>query len=68
MSIGNNIFTAAGLFIVCGLMLLALLATYPASKAFAKGRPFLKWYVFSMLLFPVAFFAALAIKPAGGAK
>ena len=65
MSIGNNIYTAAGLFTVCALMLLALFATYPASKAYAKGRPFLKWYVFSLLLFPVALIAALAMKPNG---
>ena len=65
MSIGNNIYTAAGLFTVCYLMLLALLATYPASKAYAKGRPFFKWFVFGLLLLPVAFIAALAIKPLG---
>lgn len=62
MIIGNNIFTAFGLFITCGLMLLGLLATYPAVKAHEKGRNFGTWYLFSLLLFPVALITAFVIK------
>lgn len=62
MIIGNNIFTAFGLFITCGLMLLGLFATYPAVKAYEKGKNFGNWYVFSLLLFPVALIAAALIK------
>jgi len=62
MQFGNNIFTAIGLFSTCGLMLLALFATWPSVKAYQKGRNFVKWYVFSLLLFPIAFVASLIIK------
>jgi len=34
MQIGYNLITAFGLFGVCGLMLLALLATWPSTKAY----------------------------------
>ena len=62
MAIGNNLYAAIGLFTTCGLMLLGLLSTYPAIKAYEKGRSFLKWYVFSALVFPVALAASFAIK------
>jgi cytochrome bd-type quinol oxidase subunit 2 len=62
MMIGNNIVTAIGLFITCALMLLGLLATYPAVKAHEKGKNFANWYVFSLLLFPVALIAAFIVK------
>jgi hypothetical protein len=62
MFVGTNINTAIGLFCVLGAMLLGLLSTFPAIKAFAKGRNFLKWYIFSLVLFPVAFVASFAIK------
>ena len=62
MQFGNNIYTAIGLFSTCGLMLLALFATWPSVKAYQKGRNFVKWYVFSVLLFPVALVAAFMIK------
>ncbi len=62
MLIGNNVLTAAGLFTTCGLMVLGLLSTYPAVKAYKKGRNFVKWYVFSVLLFPAALVASFAIK------
>ena len=58
MQIGNNQITALGLFGVCGIMLLALLATWPAVKAYQKGRNFCKWYIFSLLLFPLALIAS----------
>jgi len=63
MMIGDNILTAIGLFSTCGLMILALLSTYPAVKAYQKGRNFIKWYVFSILVLPVAFIACFIIKP-----
>lgn len=62
MVIGNNVYTAIGLFTICGLMLLGLLATYPAAKAYEKGRSFVKWYIFGILLFPVALIASLVIR------
>lgn len=62
MIIGDNVFTAIGLFITLGLMLLGLLATYPAVKAFNKGRNFIKWYIFSALLFPIALIVSFIIK------
>jgi len=62
MLIGTNISTAIGLFVTLGLMLLGLLSTYPAVKASDKGRYFIKWYIFSLILFPVAFVASFAIK------
>ena len=62
MNIGTNIITAAGLFAVLGLMLLGLISTYPAVRAFEKGRNFIKWYIFSLTLFPVALVASFVIK------
>ena len=63
MIIGYNIYTAIGLFTTCGLMLLGLLSTYPAVKAYKKGRSFVKWYILGVLVFPVAFVASFIIKP-----
>jgi hypothetical protein len=65
MNIGANINTVAGLFAVLGLMLLGLISTYPAVKAFEKGRNFIKWYIFSLVLFPVALVASFVIKSSG---
>ena len=63
MVIGDNVYTAAGLFVTLGLMLLGLIAALPAVNAFKKGRNFTKWYVFSVLLFPAALVASFLIKP-----
>jgi len=62
MIIGINIYTAIGLFCTLGFILLGLLSTYPAVKALGKGRNFIKWYIFSLVLFPVALVASFAIK------
>jgi len=62
MIIGTNINIAIGLSATLGLMLLGLLATYPAIKALEKGKNFIKWYIFSLVLFPVALVASFAIK------
>ncbi|KAF5076608.1 hypothetical protein DSECCO2_158620 [anaerobic digester metagenome] len=62
MIIGNNIYTAIGLFGTCGIMLLGLFSTFPATKAYGKGRDFAKWYLLSVLIFPVAFVASFVIK------
>jgi hypothetical protein len=62
MIIGANINTAIGLFCTLGVMLLGLLSTFPAVKALAKGRNFIKWYIFSLFLFPVALIASFVIK------
>jgi hypothetical protein len=62
MVIGNNVTTAIGLIVTCSLMVLALISTFPAVKAYEKGRSFAKWYVFSLLLFPAALAASFAIK------
>jgi hypothetical protein len=62
MQLGSNISTAIGLFSTCGLMLLALFATWPSVKAFQKGRNFVKWYIFSVLLFPAALVASFIVK------
>ena len=62
MIIGTNTTTAIGLFATLGLMLLGLLSTFPAVKALEKGRNFIKWYIFSLILFPVALAASFAIK------
>lgn len=64
MQVGENLLTYYGLFSVCYLMLLALFATWPAAKAFEKGRHFLKWYLFGVLLFPVALILSFLIDPA----
>lgn len=61
MIIGSNLYTAVGLFSACGVMLLGLFSTYPAVKAYEKGRSFVKWYIFSFLLFPVALAASFSI-------
>jgi hypothetical protein len=65
MVIGNNVLTAIGLFSTCGLMILGLLATYPAVKAYTKGHSFAAWYIFGVLLLPVAVVASLCIREAG---
>jgi hypothetical protein len=65
MVIGTNINTAIGLFTVLGLMLLGLISTYPAVRALEKGRNFIKWYIFSLTLFPVALVASFVIKGSG---
>lgn len=65
MNIETNINTASGLFAVLGLMLLGLISTYPAVRAFEKGRNFIKWYIFSLTLFPVALAASFVIKSSG---
>jgi hypothetical protein len=62
MNIGANINTAVGLFAVLGLMLLGLISTYPAVRALEKGRSFIKWYIFSLALLPVALVASFVIK------
>lgn len=62
MQLGDNLYPAIGLFGTCGLMLLALFATWPAVKAYRKGRNFAKWYIFSFLLFPAAAVAAILLK------
>lgn len=62
MIIGSNLYVAIDLFCTCGLMLLGLFSTYPAVKAYEKGRNFVKWYFFSFLLFPVAFITSFVIK------
>ena len=62
MVIGTNTTTAMGLFATLGLMLLGLISTYPAVRALEKGRNFIKLYIFSLVLFPVALVASFAIK------
>lgn len=62
MMIGMNTFTAVGLFAVLGAMLLGLLSTYPAVKASENGGNFLKWYLFSFFLFPIALIAVFKRK------
>jgi len=62
MMIGSNLYTAIGLFGALGLMLLGLFSTYPAVKAYEKGRSFIKWYLFSFVLFPVALIASFSIR------
>lgn len=65
MVIGANFYTAAGLFGTLGVMLLGLFSTYPAVRAFEKGRNFVKWYVFSLLLFPIALVLSFRISDDG---
>jgi hypothetical protein len=60
--IGTNFYTALGLFGVCSITLLGLVSTYPAVKAFEKGRNFIKWYLFSFSLFPFALASSFYIK------
>ena len=62
MVIGTNTTTAIGLFCTLGVMLLGLLSTFPAVKALEKGRNFIKWYIFSLVLLPVALVASFTIK------
>ncbi|MEI7884836.1 MAG: hypothetical protein WCI30_05750 [Clostridia bacterium] len=62
MIMESNTYVATGLFGTCGLMLLGLFSTYSAVKAYEKGRNFLRWYLFSLLFFPVAFIASFVIK------
>lgn len=61
MVIGANFYTAAGLFGTLGLMLLGLFSTYPAVRAFEKGRNFIRWYLFSFFLFPLALVLSFTI-------
>lgn len=61
MMIGANFYNAVGLFGALGFMLLGLFSTYPAVKAYERGSSFIKWYVFSFLLFPLALVASFAI-------
>lgn len=58
----NDIYIAIELLVACGLIILALLAFWPALKAHRKGHDFIKWYIFGLLLFPVALIAAFMIK------
>ncbi|WP_292391872.1 hypothetical protein [Methanosarcina sp. UBA5] len=60
--IGTNSYTALGLFGVCSIMLLGLFSTYPAVKAFEKGKSFIKWYLFSFFLFPFALVSSYFIE------
>lgn len=62
MVIGANLYEAIGLFGTLSLMLLGLFSTYPAVKAYNKGRKFVKWYAFSFFLFPIALAMSLCIK------
>lgn len=62
MIIGNNILTAIGLFLTCGIMLLGMVAAYPAVKAYNKGRNFAIWYSFSILFLPIALVSSAFIK------
>jgi hypothetical protein len=43
------------------IAVLGLFSTYPAVRAFGKGRKFVKWYLFSFFLFPFAFVLSLVI-------
>ena len=63
MQVGNNLYTAIGLLVTLGVMLIGLLATVPAVTAYEKGYRFGKWYVFGVLLLPVAIIAAFRLKP-----
>lgn len=65
MQIGDNLITAYGLFGVCGLILLALFASWPATIAFGKGRNFAVWYLFSFFLLPIALISSYTIKGQG---
>jgi hypothetical protein len=62
MLIGNNVYTAVGLFTTCGLMVLGLLATYPAVRVCGreKSANFVRWYIFGLLAFPIALIASFA--------
>jgi len=62
MVFGSNTSAAVGLLCALGIMLLGLFSTYPAVKAFCRGRSFYQWYVFSLFLFPAAFAASFFIK------
>jgi hypothetical protein len=62
MVIGTNTTTVIGLFTTLGVMLLGLISTFPAVRAIEKGRNFIKWYIFSLALFPVALVASFVIK------
>jgi len=63
MNIDRNLLTAIGLFTTTGLLLMALLASYPAVIAYEKGHRFLPWYCFGLLLWPIAWICALLLKP-----
>ena len=61
MQIGDNGYIAIGLFGTCGLILLALLAFWPATNAHRKGQDFFKWYLFGLFLFPVALISSFLV-------
>ncbi|MBZ4666483.1 hypothetical protein [Mahella sp.] len=61
MIIGPNFYTAVGLLGTLAFMLLGLFSTYPAVRAYEKGRNFAKWYIFSFFLFPIALVASIVI-------
>lgn len=50
MIVGMNLYTVAELPGALGIMILGLSSTYPAVRAFEKGRIFMKWYLFSFSL------------------
>lgn len=62
MVIGTNFYTVAGLFGALGFMLLGLFSTFPAVQAYEKGRNFIKWYLFSFFLFPLALILSFTIR------
>lgn len=66
MQIGDNAYIAIGLFGACSLILLALLAFWPAMKAHRKGRDFIKWYLFGLFLFPAALIASFLMRDRSG--
>jgi hypothetical protein len=47
------------------LAVAALIGLVPATIARRKGRDFLAWWVFGMMLFAVALPVALLLRPAG---
>lgn len=46
------------------VILLLLLGLLPAAVALGKGRNFLLWWLYGILLLPFAIFHAIAMKPA----
>jgi len=62
MMFENDMYIAIELLVACGLIVLALLAFWPALKAYRKGRDFIKWYLFGLFVFPAALIASFIIK------
>lgn len=62
MMFENDMYIAIELLVACGLIVLALLAFWPALKAHRKGHDFIKWYLFGLFVFPVALIASFMIK------